>query len=130
VGLLNTINGYFKNHLPILVDRDTSEKNATDASLDRYGIIHIHEDHFFPETYEFYKCLLHEFIHLDRFKTSGSVYGRRKPMPGKNLSYDLRQRLEDEINRECDLLIEQKSLVFRLLKDSLKSAKYIVEEMH
>lgn len=128
MALLKTINEYFDNHLPILID--TSESDANDASLDWYGIVHLHQDHFFPETCEFYRNLLHEFIHLDRLKTSGSVYGYGGFKPGENLSYETKQKLEDEINRGCDLLMKQDSLVFRVLKDKLKSANFVVEKSH
>jgi len=100
----------------ILLDRNGSKENETEASLDWYGLVYLHEQKFNPESYEFYKNILREFIHLDMLKTTGSAYGHGGPKPGENLSYKLTLRIEDEITRECDLLIEQKSLLFRFLK--------------
>lgn len=128
--LLTTINDYFRENLPILIDVDSSEKSSLDASLDWYGLIHIHEERFFPGAQDFYKGLLHEFIHLDKYKQGGSVYGFGRPRVGEGISRELEQKLENEVDLECEEHIAQNSLVFRFLKEKLKSTNFIVEENH
>lgn len=118
--LLATIDNYFKKKLPILID---TKPYSYDACIDFWGLIHLHEDHFYPETYNFYFKLLHEFIHLDRERTTGSTNGYGI----SSGSWNQNDTLEQEVDKESEELINQNFLVFKILKKKLKSANFILE---
>ncbi len=120
MSLLKTINDYLvKEHNPILIDK----KSEDDAHIDMWALIHLHEDHFYRGTYIFYECLLHEFVHLDRLRTTGSANGREFPSG----FYCYYHPVEREITKEVEQMITQNCLAYRFLKEKLESARFILE---
>lgn len=118
--LLKTINDYLvKEHSPILIDG----RSFLAGSLDRWGLIHIEECSFYPGTYKFYRNLLHEFVHLDKLRTTGSANGHGLPMGLENIN----ELVETEIEREVEQMITQNCLAYRFLKEKVKSARFISE---
>ena len=118
--LLKTINDYFtKKHNPILIDRDSDYE----SSIDKWSLIHVNEDNFYPDTYNFNVDLLHEFIHLDKLRTIGSTNGYGVPSGVNNYDHPV----EKEIAKEVEEIMIQNCLVFRVLKKKLKSARFILK---
>jgi hypothetical protein len=118
--LSNTISEYFIKHNIILVDR-SYEHSDYDFSVDKWGLIHVHLDNIAncksAPSPTVIRGLLHEFIYLDRFKTTGSME--------INLSDNL---AEKQIEKEVEQIVNQNSLEYRILKERLNSTNFVVEK--
>ena len=117
--LLKTINDYFiKESKSIKVGL-----SPFTAHIDLDGSICINESIKKLSGYGgLYWNILHEFIHLDMKRTTGSGNGYGKK-DGVNLPND---HVELEIERQVSEMITQNSIAYRLLKRSLKYHSFLI----
>ncbi len=118
--LLTTILDYFrKQRKPIRVGCYFT------ASIDKQGVICLNSSTRKKEGKGgIYWDILHEFIHLDRKRVTGSYNGWGEK-DGCNFSS---HPVEREIEREVSDLISQNSLAYRILKKQLKFADFVITE--
>jgi hypothetical protein len=116
--LIKTILDYFrKEHKPIIVGYEPMD------CINKKGVICISRSKRKPEDYEgLYWILLHEFIHLDRKKTTGSYNGWGE----KDGCNGINHPIERQIEREVGELITQNSMAYRVLKKQLSYATFLI----
>jgi len=111
--LLKTILDYLKEKGQIRI-----ASGPFSAYISRDGVINLNSSVKFNEGYGGrYWNLLHEFIHLDRKRTTGNYDG-----------YEIPSSIEESIEREVEEIINQNCMAYRFLKKQLRRGIIITEQ--